>query len=281
MFKTNKTETLYLHTSREKKLFRSWFRYRKFATHLEISTSRTGPSVRLHLGNASSETPVDWHISLIWISFYGSLDWPGLGKFCGWIGRGHKRDLSLSVFGGQLWWKLWYDDDGGYDDYHKHDLWKKPVLPPWCWGRKKYRSWMCLRNGNIDLNPVNAFWGFRRYNYTNIDMCHTVVGANQFSGDMQEVKLTLQSVVQKRDAGPAWARRPKWIGYSVAWDCRDGIPTQNHDWKGDCVYGSSVSAKDPIDMEHWKNDAVIALTNWIIKDRKRNNYRPRIGENNG
>lgn len=269
-------KNVHYHTLKEKKLWRSWFSYRQFKAHLEISTTHTGPGFRLHFGNRSSETPIDWHVCLYWINFYGSFDWPGLGKFCQWLGHGHKRDISLHLYHMTIWWKLWYDNDMGYDNYHNHDKWKQPALPPWRWGRKKYRSWICLRDGNIEVNPVSALWGHRFFKFTDIESFTTTIGVNEFPGDMQEVTFTLQSAVRQRDYGPAWARRPAWAGYSVAWKCDEGIPTQNHDWKGDCVYGSSVPAKDPIDMEHWKNDAIIELVNWIKKDRKRNRYQPPI-----
>lgn len=249
-----------------------------FDGHIEFYWRKNNLGVRLHLGNRSSETPFDGHFCVPFFQVYWGMNFKGLGRVCEVVSFGRKRDLSLSVFGGQLWWKLWYDDDMGYDNYHKHDLWKKPLLPPWRWGRKKYRSWMCLRNGNIELNPVSAFWGSRLYKYTDIESFTTTMGANEFPGDMQEVDLTLQSCVQKRDFGPAWACKPKRVGYSVDWRCDEGIPTQNHDWKGDCVYASSVPAKDPIDLDTWKNDAVVELTKWIKKDRKRNNYRPPVKE---
>jgi hypothetical protein len=265
-------KNVHYHTSKEKKLWRAWLNYRKFRTHLEISTARTGPGFKLHLGNRSSETPIDWNVCLYWINFYGSFDWPGLGAFCSWLGRGHKRDISLHLYSRTLWWKVWYDDDMGYDDYHDHDKWKQPVLPPWRWGRHKYRSWMCLRDGNIDINPVDAFWGSRKFVYTDIETFTDTVGVNAYPRDMQLVTFTLQSCVRQRDHGPAWARRPKWVGYSVAWRCEEGIPTQNHDWKGDCVYASSVAARDPIDMDFWRRDAMIELVRWIKKDRARNGY---------
>jgi hypothetical protein len=110
------------------------------------------------------------------------------------------------------------------------------------------------------------------FKYTDIDSFTDTVGVNAYPNDMQEVKFTLQSSVLQRDHGPAWARKPKWVGYNVAWWCDEGIPTQNHDWKGDCVYGSSVPAKDPIDRDYWRRDAVVELVKWIKKDREHNNY---------
>lgn len=249
-----------------------------FNGHIEVYWRKSKLSVKLHIGTRSSETPLDGHFCVPFFQVYWGMDFKGLGRICEVVGFGKKRDLSLSVFGGQLWWRLWYDDDMGYDNWHKHEKWKQPVLPPWRWGRKKYRSWMCLRDGSIELNPVSALWGSRLYRYTDIESFTDTVGVNAYPGDMQKVVFTLQSCVQERDAGPAWARKPKWVGYSVAWKCDEGIPTQNHDWKGDCVYASSVSAKDPIDMEYWHRDAVIELVKWVIKDRERNQYRPPVKE---
>ena len=278
MFKVNKRETLYLHTIHEPKLFRSWFRYRKLELHLEISTKHTGPSFKLHLGNASSETPVDWHICLFWMNFYGSFNWPGLGKFCAWVGHGHKRNLYLGFHAGQMWWNLWYDNDMGYDDYHRCDKRRKTWWWPFSWYRHKYRSWMCLREGCIELNPLDALWGNRWYTYIDKELVKAIINIDDFDGDNgYETVLKLQETHRARRSGPSFARGASYEGFYVDWTCDAGIPIRNHDWKGDNVYASAVRLPND-DITNWVKTAKGQIIEQIRKDRLHYTYRPNVEE---
>lgn len=238
--------------------------------HLEVLwKKKVSPGFRIHFGNKSSETPFDWTVSVYWLALYGSLVMPGLGDFCEWVGRGHKRDISLRFHHGKMWWNLWYDNDRGYDDWHKHDLWKHPTIWPWSRGRKKYRSWMCLRSGNIDLNPIDALWGTRKFISKKLEEDTLLIEVNAFVGDEYMVNFIVNQVALGREYGPKWARKETLDGYSASWYVKDGIPIQNHDWKGDNVYASAFQIPDPID---WRLDADQTLVAHIIETRFKNHY---------
>jgi hypothetical protein len=256
--------------------WRFWLHYRQtMAMSFEMVWGKRakslGPGFSIHFGDRGSETPVDAHLSLYWIAIFIGTGSRRVARFCEWIGRGHKRDISLKFHDGSMWWKLWYDDDMGYDSYHRCDSWRQPKLPPWRWGRKKYRPWMCLRDGHIDLNPLDAFWGPRLYSYNDLQTETTTVCVGEFPGDEYEVTFTLQEQTRARREGPSWARRETDEGWSAEWRTK-GIPYRNHSWKGDDVLGSAqkVTAGNP----EWLYEAVGSLIERIKKDRVRYNYRP-------
>lgn len=275
MFKYSKKERWVLSTMRERHSWRLWVRLLAFNFRLQISTRFRTVGFSFHTGMRHSETPIDVHVGLYFIAFFWSFDWPGLGRFCEWLGRRHKRNISLEIHNYSLWWNLWYDDDGGNDAYHKHDKWKQPVLPPWRWGRKKYRSWLCLRQGSIALNPLDAFWGHRLYHYVTVDshiswvQCGTANDLN----DMHLVELELQKTDRFREHGPKWLRGRKDEGYTVHWDCRKGIPTKSHD-RGR-IMGSAFSLKQ-CQIPTWKDAAVETLPRRIGEMRVRNNYQKEL-----
>lgn len=269
---------MYKHINREKGLWRSWFRFWGIKLSLEIAYGRKRKNYgfRFHLGNKSSETPLDIMLGLGLIAFYWSIDFKNLGAICQWIGRGHKRDISLRFFGGHMWWKLWFDDDMGYDPYHRCDGWRTPPKL-WPFKNNKYRSWMCLRNGSISLNPLNELWGERSYHYEDLAVEKTTWGAYQWDTDVYDVEFTLQKMTRYRENGPQWARKCTDEGYIVEWRCKEGIPFRNHDWKGDCYYGSSFKIDGD---EGWLGKAEVALLAEVLEDREHYDYRhPGLSEN--
>lgn len=230
---------------------------------------------KLHLGDQYSETPVDFHVGLWRIAFFISVNFPGLGKFCGWLGRGHKRDVALKFHDGSMWWKLWHDADMGTDrGVHRCDKWRQPS---WWWPfkSKKYRSWMCLRDGNIPLNPISAIWGSPIYQYTTLDKDTLLIEIDQFLGDEYMVDFKVQAVYKGRLKGAKWVQRKKFQYFEADWNCDDGIPIQNHSWKGNNMYGSSVKVPDPFD---WRLDADDNLKAWVKKERERNGYQPPVSK---
>lgn len=269
------------HSAHEKGLHRFWLNLGNedgwnhwLESHLEVVTRSKHLGFRLHFGDRGSETPIDAMLGLWWISFFFGLRTNRLGQFCEWIGRGHKRNIALIFHHGQAWWELWYDDDDGYDQYHKCDKRRKPKLWPWSAGRTKYRSWMCLRKGNIDLNPLDALWGNRYYSYELLEEDTLLIEINQFPGDEYLVDFKLQKMTRSRRHGPKWARRVEFIGYNAEWminEENEGIPTQNHDWKGDNTLGSAVKIEDHV---YWRMEADTKLVAWVIKERKSRGYRP-------
>ena len=278
MLKTSKN--FYIHSSRSDSSFRSWLRYRGLSMQIEIPwRKKVSPGFCLHFGDNGSETPVDVMVSFYWIAFFWGCNWPGLGKLCEKIGQGHKRNISLKFHGGQMWWELWHDDDGGYDRHHRDicDQRRKPKLWPWSRGRDKYRSWMCLREGNIELNPLSALWGVRYFHYEVLEEADVWVLIDQFPGDRYNVHFKLEKQTQARKHGPKWARHMTDRGYSVDWSHNPGIPTQNHDWKGDHTLGSGFSIEG---RENWQDQAVVKLAEWVKTERNRRGYRPRAVEEN-
>lgn len=269
------SKNFYLHLMMDDGCWRSWGKYRKFSTQLEVAwMKKISPGFCFHIGDASSETPVDIMISFYWLAFFWGCDWPGLGKLCAMVGRGHKRNISLKFHNGQMWWELWYDDDGGYDRHHrdKCDQSRHPKLWPWSRGRKKYRPWMCLREGNIALNPLSALWGDRFYYREVVDEAMVWVYVDQFAGDRYEVRFRLKKVARYRGYGPSWVRHQTDCGYEVDWYHTPGIPTQNHSWKGDNTLGSGFHVDD---IEYWQDFSSHTLAEWVKKERVNRGYRPR------
>lgn len=248
------------------------------------SYTRRRVGFQLHLGNASSETPIDAHVNA---GPLGAVYWTvgGIGgRFAELVGRGHKRDLALHFDAGtdggspQLEWKLWHDNDGGSDETaHRCDPWRRPKVWPWSAGRRKARQWMCLREGHLPLNPATAFWGSPLYHYEDVDSAQVVVPVGEFPGDTYLADLKLQRQLRHRDHGPAWARKvqERW---SVAWEVEgEGIPYRNHDWKGDGMSASAESLpEDFVRVEgdrSWATLAVLSLVERTKGLRRRYRYR--------
>ena len=273
-------DKFYHYSHREKGLWRGWLNYdhdegwrARWEAKLEVPWGKGNLlGFRLHFGDRGSETPVDFSIGFYWFAFYFSLNTPRLYRFCEWIGRGHKRDLSLKFFNKALWWKLWYCDDGGYDQYHKCDPWRRPKLWPWSCGRSKYRGWMCLRDGRIDLNPLDAIWGTPKYTYVVLDEDELLMEIDQFPGDEYMLRVKFEQAWRGRKHGPSWVRRKKLMHHEVAWSSyEDGVPVQNHDWKGDVVLESSIRVGD---LDYWRMEFDVKFKDWVREQRKKNRYRP-------
>lgn len=241
---------------------------------------------RLHIGNRSSETPIDANVHLGPAAAYLTIGGVG-NRLAQLLGRGHKRDLRLEVRGGELRWSLWYDDDGGNDRYHDCDPWRRPKLWPWSAGRDKYRPWMCLRDGHLDLNPVTAFWGRRMWLQDETFPERTVsafVNVGDWADDFYLVDFTLERREVRRKTGPSWARRVKRVDYSADARCEPGIPVRNHDWKGDEITG--WSARIPAELveqaiaagdNRWADAAVEETVELVKRDRTRYGYQPPRG----
>lgn len=231
--------------------------------------------IKFHVGNEASETPFDGHVTAGPFGYYWSVGGVG-GRLASWLGRGHKRDLSLNVFGGHLWWRLWYDDDGGHDAYHRCDSWRKPQLWPWSRGRSKHRSWMCLRDGSIRLNPADELWGPPKPHRVVLpgQTPTLAVPVGEFPGDTYLVDVRLERWTWLREHGPAWARRVQDVHYEAEWRAEgEGIPFRNHSWKGDGVIGSGVRLPDPLPAD-WQRIVVESIVERVKADRRRYRYSP-------
>lgn len=229
--------------------------------------------VKFHLGDRGSETPFDGHVDLGAAAAYWSIGGVG-GRLAEFLGRGQKRNLTLRVHGGQLWWELWYDHEGGNSEHeHRCDGWRQPTVWPWSKGRRKHRGWMCLRDGNLELNPANELWGRPRPTREVIATGDAFVEPGDFAGDTYLVQFKLERVTWAREHGPSWARGEE-VSLAVDWDAGPGIPVRNHDWKGD----ESLSGHFPV-LEHpgdgpWLAWASEMLLDQIRRDRRHYSYSP-------
>lgn len=269
-------ENVRWHTMKEKGLWRAWLTFRDpDHTHgaaefyWEIAwLKKVAPGFRIHFGDRGSETPFHWDVSFYWLAFFFSMNTLNMGRFFEKVCRGHKRDISLKFHSGQVWWEIWYDDDGGYDNHHQHELHKAPWF--WPFRNDKYRPWLCLRKGNLELNPLDLWWGNRFYNYKTLEEDVLLIEINQFPGDEYMVEFKVQHMTQVRRHGPWFARRVTDHGYVADWSIPsgdDGIPVKAPG-RGR-IYASAVHIPDPVD---WRMDADDALKAWVLDQREKKGF---------
>lgn len=242
----------------------------------KVLLDNLGFSVRI--GNRWSESPYHLHVDAGVFGAYASAG--GMfGRLAHWIGRGYKREVSLQVHGGHLWWKVWHGTEGGdygSDDGHRCDSWRQPTVWPWSRGRKKSRQWMCLRDGNIDLNPADALWGRPRPERVTLEGDVTLgVPMGEFVGDSYLITGKLERWDWAREHGPAWARKADTT-YEFDWRCDPGIPVStDRDWKGNEVLGSGVRLTHAeVFTGDWKALVVERVIAQMQRDRRRYGYTP-------
>jgi hypothetical protein len=144
------------------------------------------------------------------------------------------RDVSANIHDGTLYWKLW----AGEND----------------------------PSGSLSVNPLDYLYGgCRRYSYEDVAGPRIVLLVTT-EGTEHSVELTLQRQTLARPRGP---REQSW---TVAWDCKDGIPVRDDGWKGDCFYGSAVHVDSD---EAWVTAALDALRADVTRDREHYQWRPR------
>lgn len=193
-------------------------------------------SFRFHAGTMHSETPWDHHITILGAGVYWNHT--ALRRLAHFLSRGRSRDLKIARHGSRTYVKLWVPDD--YD-------------------RGQFAWW---RDFSFRLSLLDRIWGPKRYYYETIDIAETVVSLD---GDSYPVTLELQTMTLRR------VRRSRGReSLVVAWDAPAGIPTQNHDWKGDRSYASSFAIDS---REGWKRAAPWLLLKWVAGERARRGYR--------
>jgi len=204
------------------------------------------PSVRVHVGGRGSETPYDWHVDLGVIAGYFGIGGTG-HRLAERITQGKSRDLSCHVHDWTLFWKLWADEDHTCDKRRAG----------------KYQPWRC-RDGNISVNLRDwVYGGPARYAYENI-------------GDPRDGLLVMPdgeyvAAFQLQRQTLARPRGPRTVSYVAEWKSESGIPVRNHEWKGDCIYGSAVTI--PEGLDDWLPAAVDGLRAKVERDRAHYEWR--------
>jgi len=246
----------------------NWFRTGKnwqgehFPFALSVETAwrkQVAPGFYIKIGNDASEYPFKTMLSVYFFAIFTSLSFKPLDKVLLWIGNGHKRKVGLNFHDGMAWWNVWYDDDGGWDEYHKCEAKHRG---------KSYRGWACLREGNIHLNPLDFFWGGRYYSYTDIEERTKKVRFSDVPADDRTVTFTLQEMRRSRRRGPKWVRHEEFVGHIVEWNCVEGIPVENQTWKGRIYSAAFAIAFSP----NWHLEAVVKLKDYIQAEREKNGY---------
>jgi len=222
-----------------------------FAAETVIRNPVPEASARFHLGSRGSETPVDIHLSIAGTGIYLNTS---LGsRTADIITHSTGREVKLSLFEGSLYWKLWVDEDHSCSGSQMRRF------------GGKYRSWLC-RSGSLSVRPMDyVYGGSPSYSYQDVEGPTTVLLVTS-EGTEHNVDLTLQKQRLSRPKGPY---TESWV---VKWDCTEGIPVRDNDWKGDCFYGSAVK----VDSENdWVNEALWALRADVTSYRQRYQWTPK------
>lgn len=241
---------------------RSAWRPARVEAHIEVVIPRkVKPEflVRFHLGTKGSETPVDAHAGI-----GGAAVFVGTSAFARAahaLTRGQGRDLSLRLHSGALWWEAWISEDRR----SRGGRWRSA---PWS-NAVKHRPYLS-RSGNVSVNPLDyLFGGPARYSYESAGepVEARMTPREGYDGDGPYVvrwQLERQTLGRKRG--------PKKLSWTAAWECDQGIPVRNHDWKGDTITASSVSLTDEQANGDWLTAATEALTADISSDREHYDY---------
>jgi hypothetical protein len=152
------------------------------------------------------------------------------------------REIGLSAHDGSVYWKLWAKD-GSWSN----------TDPKWWLGSFRY-----------DLRDI--VFGDLKYSYEDVAGPVTAV-VRMPHGDDHVVVLRLRRETRARKRG-----RPKEQGWSVNWNCDDGIPTKGL-YRGR-VCGSAVKVTDEaVENRSWPFAATAAIAARLTSDRVRHGYR--------
>lgn len=153
------------------------------------------------------------------------------------------RETGFSIYDGHLSWKVWA----------KRDEWSKSD-PKWM-------------RGSISIDPRDHLLGPARNH--KVDQTEDVPATVRMpEGDTHDVTVRLERWETRRTRGRA---RTYWL---AQWDCKQGIPVRNHDWKGDEYYSSSwvIEGVTP-DTPRWPLILAAKAAEQCSRDRARYNYR--------
>lgn len=205
-----------------------------------------GASISFKVGNAGSEHVLAAHVRLHPLgALYLHTERHGT-----WLQRrfnpsGYEsRIIELNIGDGRLRWKLWA----------KRDHWSRDV-PRW-------------QQSEIVIDPRELLLGPVRNDFTKVGE-PTTATVRTPEGDEHEVTLQLERVATGRRRGR------KALSWSVDWECRPGIPVRNHSWKGDEIFGSSVTVTAAsVERGTWEQEAAARIVMSVAKMRSRYGWRP-------
>jgi hypothetical protein len=153
------------------------------------------------------------------------------------------RVIEADLYHGRLSWKLWA----------KRDQWSA-----------KDPKWM---QGSVAVDPRHYLLGPRK-NRKLSETDRVPATVRMPEGDTYDVTVHLEQWETRRTRGRA---HTYWM---AQWDCKDGIPVRNHDWKGDETYSCSwmVEGVTP-DMPRWPHIIAAKAAEQCTRDRARYGYR--------
>lgn len=206
-----------------------------------IGRTFTGCSAEVKVGNGGSEHTLAAHIRL---NPLGAL-YLNTERLGTWIQRrlnptGYEsRVIGLAWDRGRLSWKLWA----------KRDMFA--------------RGWTA---GEVNIDPRDRLLGPKRYSYEDVGVPQTATVAMPH-GDSHEAMLQLQRCTFGRRKGR------KKLSWSVDWETRPGIPTENGNHGR--ILGSGVTVDDAaVQRGIWPEEAAAKIALKMTETRARQGYKP-------
>ena len=154
------------------------------------------------------------------------------------------RTTGFTIHDGRLWWTAW----AKRDEWHSSD-------PRWM-------------QGSVSVDPRDHLWGEQKNH--RVDRTEDVPAVVRMpEGDCYDATVRLERWESRRPRGGR--SRTYWL---AQWDCKEGIPVRNHDWKGDETYSCSWGIKGVTpDMPRWPLILAAKAAEQCSRDRARYGYR--------
>lgn len=153
------------------------------------------------------------------------------------------RETGLSYYRGRLSWQVW----ARRDEHRASD-------PKWM-------------SGSVPIDPRHYLYGPRK-NRMLFETEKVPVVVRMPEGDTYDVLVHLEKWETRRTRGRA---RTYWM---AQWDCKEGIPVRNDNWKGDDTYSCSwgIEGVTP-EMPRWPLLLAAKAAEQCSRDRARYGYR--------
>lgn len=199
----------------------------------------------IKVGNCGSEQVLAAHIGL---GPLGAL-YVHTERYGTWIQRrlnptGYEsRETGFSIHNGRLWWQAW----ARRDEHRAAD-------PKWM-------------RGTLPIDPRHHLLGPAK-NHKISETERVPVTVRMPEGDSYPATVHLEQWERRRTRGRA---RSYW---TAQWDCKEGIPVRNHNWKGDETYSCSwgIEGVTPA-TDRWPYILAAKAAEQCSRDRARYNYR--------